>query len=165
MAKGDKQQHDREAYKADYFKSQHVSVSSRARGQFGIEKGKSIPWYIGRGTRWRATEKKALWQLWLEEAQEEAKEGARSSRVKVLNRAWDMERAVVEHICDIVEDEIVKTKKKSRNMSLNKMEFVLKTLRTVQGKANEYLWDEIEEESPLKRRMAELWFLPIDKPE
>ena len=76
--------------------------------------------------------------------------------MKTLNRAGDMERAMVEHICDMVESEIVKKKKNARTMSLNKMEFVLRTLRTVQGKANEYLGDEIEEESPLKKRMAEM---------
>lgn len=92
----------------------------------------------------------------LEEARDEVKETQREEWVDTLNRAGRKERDLVEHICDIVEFEISKKKKyKDRAISLQKMEFLLKALRTVQGKANEYLGDEIETETELDKIMRE----------
>lgn len=125
-----------------------------------------MPSYIVTNTKGRTKKKEQVSQDAADYAMNVAQNDLRTERIKTLNKAGTMERALIDHICDIVQEEIVdpKTQGKKPTMWLDRMDFVLRQLRTAQGKANEYMGWEMDEDSPLDSMLTRQWYIePITK--
>lgn len=99
-------------------------------------------------------------------AQEQAQEIVAESMSKqweaVIKDCAEAEIILIKHVVEMITEEIKNKTYKKRRMWDARIEFLIKTLRTVQGKANEYTGNEGGDESPMDKRLRELGFLNDD---
>lgn len=81
---------------------------------------------------------------------------------EVIKDCAEAEIELIKHVVEIIKNEIKAKTYKQRKMSDQRIEFLIKTLRTVQGKANEYTGNEGGDESPMDKRLRELGYLNAD---